>query len=109
MLGTRTKKVVTRSITSQNNGQSDGKSISYQAIPLLRPDEIMKMSSKISLIIRSGYAPVKAKQFIWYQESSMKQWKKCSVFVPIQVAQQIAFIRKKNSMELNRSLFEGID
>jgi type IV secretion system protein VirD4 len=44
MLGTRTKKVVSRSVTSQQ-GMSEGKSISYQAIPLLRPDEIMKMSS----------------------------------------------------------------
>jgi type IV secretion system protein VirD4 len=71
MLGTRTKKVVSRSVTSQHNGSSNGKSISYQAIPLMRPDEVMKMASHKTLIMRSGFAPVKARQFIWYKESLM--------------------------------------
>ena len=44
MLGTRTKRVTTRSVSNQQQGSSDSKNVSYQAIPLLRPDEVMKMS-----------------------------------------------------------------
>jgi type IV secretion system protein VirD4 len=99
MLGTRTKKVVNSSITNQQQGLSDGKSISYQAIPLMRPDEIMKMPSNVSLIMRSGFSPIKAKQWIWYKEPFMKNRVMPSVFVPTQTAKQMPFIRKKNTNE----------
>ena len=107
MLGTRTKKVVSSSITNQQQGLSDGKSISYQAIPLMRPDEIMKMSSSISLIMRSGFSPIKAKQLIWYQEAFMKNRVKPSVFVPKQTAKQRPFIRQKNTAE--ESLLQSVE
>ena len=71
-LGTRTKRVTARSVSSQQQGTSDSKNMSYQAIPLLRPDEVMKMSPKVSLVMRSGVAPVKAEQFIWYKQKEMK-------------------------------------
>lgn len=95
MLGTRTKRVVSYSVNNQQQGFSDGKSVSYQAIPLMRPDELMKMSPKISLIIRSNNAPIKAKQFIWYQESLMKNLTKPKTFVPKQIAKKMPFIRSK--------------
>lgn len=93
MLGTRTKKVVTRSVSNQHNGMSDSKSISYQAIPLMRSDELMKMSSHIALIIRSGHSPVKARQFIWYRESSMKTLASSSTVVPKQTVVRAPFLR----------------
>lgn len=93
MLGTRTKKVVSRSVTSQQSGVSDGKSINYQAIPLMRPDEIMKISPDIALIMRAGVAPIKARQFIWYKDG-MKAWVKTPVNLPIQVAKQVPFVRQ---------------
>jgi type IV secretion system protein VirD4 len=110
MLGTRTKKVVSRSVTSQNNGSSNGKSISYQAIPLMRPDEIMKMPAHITLIMRSGFAPVKARQFIWYKESVMKHLVMTEVFVPKQIAKQRPFVRRSLRDEDSSILsFESLD
>jgi type IV secretion system protein VirD4 len=105
MLGTRTKKVVTRSVTNQQQGASDGKNINYQAIPLMRPDEIMKMPSSIALLMRSGCAPIKAKQFIWYQESAMKNLVQPPAAVPQQIAKQSPFVRKP----MHQSLLESMD
>jgi type IV secretion system protein VirD4 len=82
MLGTRTKRVTTRSVSNQQQGSSDSKNVSYQAIPLLRPDEVMKMSPKVSLVMRSGVAPVKAEQFIWYKQHEMKHLVMDEVDVP---------------------------
>jgi type IV secretion system protein VirD4 len=110
MLGMRTKSVVSYSVNNQQQGISDGKSVSYQAIPLMRPDELMKMSSKIALIIRSNNSPIKAKQLIWYRESSMKFLVKPKTFVPKQIAKQIPFTRNKTGPQENYSiLMECID
>lgn len=95
MLGTRTQKMINRSTSNQHHGISESKSISYQATPLMQPDAIMKMSADIALIIRSGCAPVKASQFIWYQERLMKHLKKPKTFVPQQKAIRHAFIRQR--------------
>ena len=91
MLGTRTQRVVTHSISNQSQGASHSKSTSYQAIPLLRPDEIMKLSPKLSLIIRSGSAPIKAGQFIWYKERVMKRLAEGQSSVPTQSPKQVPF------------------
>lgn len=91
MLGTRTQRVVTHSISNQHHGASNSKNTSYQAIPLLRPDEIMKLSPKLSLIIRSGSAPILAGQFIWYKEHVMKRLAQGSSKVPTQSPKQVAF------------------
>ncbi|MBA2650357.1 MAG: type IV secretory system conjugative DNA transfer family protein [Legionella sp.] len=58
----------------------------------LRPDEIMKMSSQIALIMRSGYPPIKAGQYIWYKEVAMKSLVRQHVFEPTQVVKQMPFI-----------------
>lgn len=93
MLGTRTQKVVTWGISEQSQGMSQSKNISYQAIPLLRPDKIMKLPLTISLIIRSGTAPIKARQFIWYQEAGMKHLALPAPEVPRQEVVRRGFAR----------------
>jgi type IV secretion system protein VirD4 len=72
MLGTRTKRVISHSVSNQSNGSSNSRNVNKHAIPLLRADEIMKLSPQVSLIIRSGSAPIKARQWIWYEEASMR-------------------------------------
>ena|SRR3990167_9681783 len=84
LLGTRTARVNAGSTSSQTQGYSESKSYNYQAIPLLRPEEVMRLSEHQSLIMRSGYAPVKAGQFIWYRESSMKNFVFEPSFIPHQ-------------------------
>lgn len=99
MLGTRTQRVASYSVNQQQQGISDGKSVSYQAIALMRPDELMKMSPKVSLIIRSNTAPIKAKQLIWYLEVSMKNNVRRKTWVPQQMAKQIPFVRKQSPLD----------
>jgi type IV secretion system protein VirD4 len=91
MLGTRTKRVTTRSVSNQQQGSSDSKNVSYQAIPLLRPDEVMKMSPKVSLVMRSGVAPVKAEQYIWYRQHDMRHLVMEEVDVPVVSAELTDF------------------
>lgn len=96
LLGTRTKKVVARSVSSQaNGGISESKNVSYQAIPLLRPDEVTRLKSDIALIIRSGSSPIKAKQYIWYKESLMKSLEGRASAIPKQVIKQALFMHDK--------------
>jgi len=82
LLGMRTKRVRSGSLSSKDHGYSESRSYNYQAIPLLRPDEVMRFPDKNTLIIRTGYAPVKARQFIWYKESEMKSRALEQSFVP---------------------------
>lgn len=94
LLGTRTKKVVARSVSSHaNGGINESKNVSYQAIPLLRPDEVTRLKSDIALIIRSGSSPIKAKQYIWYKESLMKSLEEKASVIPKQVIKQSLFVR----------------
>jgi len=106
MLGTRTKKVVSRSISHQQQGMSEGKSIGYQAIPLMRPDAIMTMNSKNALILRSGFAPVKAVQFIWYQEKTMKNLIEAPVSTPKQAIEVKPFTR---NLQIANTLIDSLD
>lgn len=84
LLGMRTAKVDAGSTSSQTQGYSESKSYNYQAVPLLRPEEVMRLPEHQSLILRSGYAPVKAGQFIWYRESPMKNLVFEPSLIPIQ-------------------------
>ena len=104
MLGTRTKRVVTRGVSHQQQGFSDSKNSAYQAIRLMRPDELMKMPADINLIIRSGYSPIKAKQYIWYKENSMKNLPKEKSDLPTQTIQRQSFKRSKSIMEASNLL-----
>lgn len=97
MLGTRTKKVITRSVSHQaNGGFNDNKNINYQAIPLLRPEEVTRLKPHIALIIRAGASPVKAGQFIWYKESCMNSLEQTPSLVPKQIIKQTPFNRVEN-------------
>ncbi len=71
LLGTRTIKVNAGSSSNQKHGHSVSTSYSYQAVPLLRPDEVMRLPAEINLIMRTGFAPVKAGHFVWYKELSI--------------------------------------
>ncbi len=70
-------------------------------IPLLRPDEVMKMSPKVSLVMRSGVSPVKAEQFIWYKEKSMKRLLMTKSDVPIVKVGMIGFDHDKHRSNSN--------
>lgn len=94
MLGTRTQRVVTHAVSSQSQGTSNSKNTNYQAISLLRPDEIMKLSPKLALIMRSGSAPIKAGQFIWYKERMMRNLQQDQSIVPKQSPKQVPFERQ---------------
>lgn len=85
LLGIRTLRITTGSTSNQSQGYSESKSYHYQAAPLMRPEEVMRLSQHQSLIIRSGNAPVKARQFVWYQEKSMKNLVLPPAFIPQQV------------------------
>ena len=100
MLGTRTKKIVSRSISSQaNGGVNDSKNISYQAIPLMRPDEVMRLKQNRSLIMRSGSSPIKASQFIWYKEPSMNNRTLAPTCIPQQIIVQTPFERSGQGLK----------
>lgn len=104
MLGTRTQKMVSRSISNQSNGGfNDSKNISYQAIPLMRPDEIMRLKPSQSLIIRSGSSPIKASQFIWYKEASMNNLPIEPTVIPQQIIQQTPFQRAPQNIKALKS------
>ncbi|MBA3536432.1 MAG: type IV secretory system conjugative DNA transfer family protein [Tatlockia sp.] len=103
MLGTRTKKVVTRSVFTQGHGGIHGsKNSGYQALPLLRPDEMMRLKPHIALIIRSGLSPIKARQFIWYKEKSMKHCPQSPSIVPKQLIVRHPFMRPDKAIVKNK-------
>ena len=91
MLGTRTQRVVSHSISNQTQGASHSRNISYQAIPLLRHDEVSKLSPKIALIMRSGHPPIKARQYIWHNEPVMKYLAEGASDVPTQRVRIVPF------------------
>ena len=91
MLGVRTQEVVSYSVSTQNNSGSHTKNIAYQAIPLMRAEEIMRLPSHVSLILHAGHAPIKAKQYIWYEEVDMKDLPQEACVVPEQVVRQVSF------------------
>ena len=79
ILGVRTIRVSAGSVSYQLNNNSDTRSYNYQAIPLIRPD---KVSTDISLIMRTGHSPVKAHQYIWFKEQNMKFLQEEPAFIP---------------------------
>ncbi|HAT8326765.1 TPA: type IV secretion system DNA-binding domain-containing protein [Legionella pneumophila] len=64
LLGTRTAKVSAASTTNQAQGYSESSSFNYQAVPLLRPDEVMRLPREVNLIMRTGNPPIRAQQYI---------------------------------------------
>ena len=97
LLGTRTIKVSAGSTSTQTQGYSESKSYNYQAIPLLRPDEVMRLPEDKTLIMRTGHAPVKSKQMIWYQDKEMKDLAYGSTEVPRQTVHHYPFIHRAST------------
>lgn len=91
LLGTRTVKVAAGSVSNQTQGYSESSSYNYQAVPLLRPEEVMRLPQDQTLIIRAGHAPVKAGQLIWYKAVDMKDRACSATYVPYQVVIQHPF------------------
>ncbi|HAU3758475.1 TPA: type IV secretory system conjugative DNA transfer family protein [Legionella pneumophila] len=106
LLGTRTVRVAAGSSSTQHHGYSESKSYNYQAIPLLRPDQVMRLPEHQILIMRTGHPPVKARQFIWYQDPFMKQQTYNVVAVPKQEIQHYPFIRP---ITVNSSFLEALE
>jgi type IV secretion system protein VirD4 len=84
LLDTRTLRVTGASISTQTQGHSESKNYHPQAVPLLRPEEAMKLPQHQSLIMRTGHAPIIAKQFTWYRENAMKHLLVESITIPMQ-------------------------
>jgi type IV secretion system protein VirD4 len=97
MLGTKTKRVTTKGVSNQSQGFSDSKNINYQAVPLKRPEELMKMSSKKELIVSSGQPPISANQCIWYEQPNAKHLKQPSIVLPKHLIKKIHFVRLINT------------
>jgi type IV secretion system protein VirD4 len=81
LLGMSTIKITTGSSSTQSAGYSESTNYTYQAVPLLRPEEIMRFASNLSLVMRTGNAPVLTQQFIWYQQK-FKNSRLPASFVP---------------------------
>ena len=92
LLGTRTVRVTGSSTSTQAQGYTQSQSTHYQAVPLLRPDEVMRLPANQVLIMRTGHAPVKAAQLIWYNTTSMKNLACGETAVPHQVMIQHPFV-----------------
>lgn len=91
LLGTKTVRMIGSSASMQSQGYSQSKSYHYQAAPLLRPDEIMKLAANLILIMRTGHAPLKATQMIWYRSAHMKDLALNEVHVPNHAISQCSF------------------
>jgi|GEM_PF-1711881 type IV secretion system protein VirD4 len=93
LLGKKTEKIRTGSTNSGWSSASATASYHYQAVPLLRPEEIMRLKDGKEIILRSGHAPINAKQCIWYKETKLKSLMCGEAKVPEQVIGQVAFER----------------
>ena len=51
----------------------------------------MRFPEHQSLIMRTGYAPVKAEQFVWYKEKVMKNLSLPPLLIPTQCVQRPSF------------------
>ncbi|KTD47885.1 vir protein [Legionella quinlivanii] len=93
MLGTKTQRVANESTSLQVQGISNSHGKNYQAVPLMRPEAIMKISAENTLIMRSGFPSVKASQFIWYKESFKALPQPC-LQTPVQMIKRNPFKRE---------------
>lgn len=97
LLGTKTVRVANFSEGMQMQGYTQSRNYNYQAISLLRSDEIMRMSERKVLIMRTGHAPVQAEQLIWYQTEPMKTYACAAAEIPHQRTLQHLFIHSIKS------------
>ncbi|MGQ3892341.1 type IV secretory system conjugative DNA transfer family protein [Legionella sp. CNM-4043-24] len=84
--GSKTVRVRARFFSTQHGGFSESQNFNYQSVPLLRSEKIMLMRNSQSLIMRTGFAPVKTEQYIWYCEKAMKGYKQPETQLPAPLA-----------------------
>jgi type IV secretion system protein VirD4 len=99
-------RVTGSSTSAQAQGYTQSKSTHYQAVPLLRPDEVMRLPANQVLIMRTGHAPLKAGQLIWYKTLSMKALACAETGVPHQVMIQHPFV---HPIKTELSLLEAME
>lgn len=99
LLGVRTKRITQRSQSVGSNNNSSSHSHHLQAVPLMRPEEIQRLKSTDAIVIRTGHAPVKAKQYRWYQSKNLKKLQCNPVTVPKQTPLIIPFEKNNNEMD----------
>lgn len=73
-LGHKTAKIEGQSINtgSFNSVGHVTTNHNYQSVPLMRPEELMKMSEKQAIVLVAGHAPVKAKKVYWFKQVNYK-------------------------------------
>lgn len=110
-MGTRTVKVLGGSNTSHVGSMgSSTQSYHYQAVPLLRPEEVQQLAPDKMLIMQTGKPPVLAKQCIWYEDKKMQLCKYEKVSVPVQELKLMEFDhRMKKPISQEEKAMEEID
>lgn len=73
-LGQKTAKIEGQSINtgSFNSVGHVTTNHNYQSVPLMRPEELMKMSEKQAIVVVAGHAPVNAKKLYWFKHNNYK-------------------------------------
>lgn len=99
LLGMHTKRITQRSQSSGSNNSSSSHSHHLQAVPLMRPEEIQRLKSNDAIVIRTGHAPVKAKQYRWYQSKHLKKLPCNPVLVPKQTPVIIPFEKNQDESD----------
>lgn len=85
-LGQTTQRIQTTSNSWQVDlgGGSQTLNYQYQAIPLMRPEEVLKIKPGKAIIMKTGCQPIMSTQCIWYQESRFKLLALGSIALPEQ-------------------------
>lgn len=78
LLGKKTIKVHASSQSRQMQGYAYSNSYNYQAVPLLRSDEIIQLQASQILIMRSGSSPIWGYQYVWYRENLHIDYNYCN-------------------------------
>lgn len=108
LLGMRTKRVTQRSQSVGSNNSSSSHSHHLQAVPLMRPEEIQRLKSTDAIVIRTGHAPIKSKQYRWYQSSDLKNLPCDPVLIPKQNPMIIPFEKSQDESSSSNSIKKTI-
>ncbi len=100
ILGMQTKRIRNKSATSGLNNSSTSHSDQLQSVPLMRADEILRLKPNQAIIIRTGFAPVFAKQYRWYKEDALKYLPCGQAFIPEQMPMIVPF---EKSLQKNKA------
>lgn len=90
-------KTIKSTSVSHNGGifSSRNKNDSYQGVPLIRPDEVRRLSLDTILILNASKPPIKSKKILWFYDTRFKH----KVNIPIQLSTEL-----KKEFELQKEL-----